>query len=157
MSLGGMLGGSVDIHAIIDQLRHGGGNVIVINPGSAAGVPMEQIGGHPGENMPPHGGMPPMPPDDQMISNGAPPALGGPDIEGPVEDMAEGGVEEPQDMMGAVKAGLAKMPKKGPPKPPSKGVGKGPANPQTKPGSAKLPAKKADTKQAKKEPPKKGK
>jgi hypothetical protein len=141
-----MLGGSVDIHAIIDQLRHGGGNVIVINPGSAAGVPMEQIGGHPGENMPPHGGMPPMPPDDQMISNGAPPALGGPDIEGPAEDM-----------MGAVKAGLSKMPKKGPPKPPSKGVGKGPANPQTKPGSAKLPAKKSDAKSDKKEPPKKGK
>jgi hypothetical protein len=98
-----------------------------------------------------------MPPDDQMISNGAPPALGGPDIEGPAEDMAEGGVEEPQDMMGAVKAGLSKMPKKGPPKPPSKGAGKGPANPQTKPGSAKLPAKKSDAKSDKKEPPKKGK
>ena len=125
MSLGGMFSGAIDIHALVDQLKHSGGNVIVINPGSAAGSPM-----------------PPMmdePEGAEMISNGAPPALG-PDIEDPVEDAAEGGKEEPQDMMGAVKAGLNK--KSGPPKPPSKGAGKGPAKPQTKPGSAKLPAKK---------------
>ena len=144
MSLGGMLSGAIDIHALVDQLKHSGGNVIVINPGSAAGAPMPPIGG----------GMPPMPDEPEgaeMISNGAPPALG-PDIEGPAEDAAEGGKEEPADMMGAVKAGLEKS-KKGPPKPPSKGVGKGPAKPQTKPGSAKLPAKKAaapDIKKAKK-------
>lgn len=144
MSLGGMLSGAIDIHALVDQLKHSGGNVVVINPGSAAGSPMPPIGG----------GMPPMPHEagPEMISNGAPPALG-PDIEGPVEDAAEGGKEEPADMMGAVKAGL----KKGPPKAPSKGVGKGPANPQTKPGSAKLPVKKSPPPAVKKEAPKKGK
>ncbi len=139
MSLGSMMGGALDIHALVEQLKSSGGNVIVINPGA---------GGAPGPDM--MGGPPPMPPappahESAMISNGAPPALG-PDIEGPAEDAAEGGKEEPGDMLGAVKAGLSKMPKKGPPKAPSKGVGKGPAKPQTKPGSAKLPAKKADTK-----------
>jgi hypothetical protein len=156
-SLGGMLGGAIDIPALLDQLRQGGGHVVVINPGSAAGAPMPPIGG--GAGGPP--GMPPMPPPEpgpEMISNGAPPALG-PDAEGPAENIAEGGMEEPQDMMGAAKAALLK---KGPPKPPSKGVGKGPANPQTKPGSAKMPEKKAVApKQAapvsKKAPPKKGK
>ena len=133
-SLGGMLGGAIDIQQLLEQLKQSGGNVIMINPGSAAGSPMPPIGG----------GAPPMPPapppGPEMISNGAPPALG-PDMEGPMEDAAEGGIEEPQDMMGAAKAALLK---KGPPKPPSKGVGKGPANPQTKPGSAKMPEKKKD-------------
>jgi hypothetical protein len=32
----------------------------------------------------------------------------GPDVEAPVEDAAEGGVEEPGDMMGAAKAALLK-------------------------------------------------
>lgn len=150
MSLGGMLSGAIDIHALVDQLKHSGGNVVVINPGSAAGAPMAPIGA---------GGPPPMPhgagPD--MISNGAPPALGGhPDVESPMEDAGEAPGEEDAEekgMMGAVKAGL----KKGPPKAPSKGVGKGPANPQTKPGSAKLPVKKSAPPAVKKEAPKKGK
>jgi hypothetical protein len=134
-SLGGMLGGAIDIQQLLEQLKQSGGNVIMINPGSAAGSPMPPIGG----GAPPMPPAPP-PPGPEMISNGAPPALG-PDIEGPMEDAAEGGIEEPQDMMGAAKAALLK---KGPPKPPSKGVGKGPANPQTKPGSAKMPEKKKD-------------
>jgi hypothetical protein len=93
--------------------------------------------------MPPE--MPPMPGDDAMISNGAPPALG-PDVEGPIE-------EAPMDMMGAVKAGLAKS------KAPSPGIGKGPAKPVTKPGSSKLPEKKAPMAKSdsKKAPLKKGK
>ncbi len=147
MSLGNMMGGAVDIASIIEQLKNGsGGNVIIINPGQGAGG-----GGMPMDMGPPPG-MPPMPPEDSIVSNGAPPALG-PDAEGPVEDAMEGGKEEPQDMLGAVKAGLDKMPKKGPPKAPSKGAGKG-APPGTagrmkegkKPPRGKAEAKPADKK-----------
>ena len=71
------------------------------------------------------------------------------------EDDAESGMEEPEDMptaempasddmggpqepgmLGAVRRAMS-----APPKGPSAGVGKGPAHPQTKPGSAKLPSK----------------
>lgn len=162
MSLGNMLGGAVDIHAIIEQLKQGGGSVVIINPGaggSNAGLggmgamPGDMVGDSMGGLTPPSGREPP------MVSNGAPPALG-PDVENPAETAAEGGIEEPQDMLGAVKAGLAKMPKKGAPKAPSKGAGIGakPGGAGNKDGSAKLGAKKADTKlPGKKAPPKKGK
>lgn len=150
MSLGNMLGGAMDIHAIIEALKNSGGNIMIINPGQGGGAAMPpdmMAGAPPAPPMPepPMGG-------PEMISNGAPPAMG-PDVEGPAEDLAEGGIEEPTDMLSAAKAGLAKgkSPTKGPPKAPSKGVGKGPA-PGANGGKGKPPAKKdskAPAKQAK--------
>ena len=112
MSLAKLLGGAIDPAAMMQHLQNGGSIHITIN--------------HHGK---------------------------GPDAESDAEDMLEGGKEEPEDtvenpasdnamnaqepgMMGAVKRALAP-----PPKAPSPGVGKGPAHPQTKPKSAKLPDK----------------
>lgn len=122
-----MLGGAVDPAAALEHLRSGGTINITINH--------------------------------------APGKHAGPDDESPLEDSMEAG-EEPEDMlpkeppvaveepgmMGAVKRALAP-----PPKAPSRGVGKGPTNPQTKPGSAKLPAKNAKPSPIKKPPVKKAK
>ena len=155
MSLGNLMGGSLDIQQLIQALQASGGNITIINPGAGMTAPLPSGMGAGGPPMPPE--MPPMPPempgDDAMISNGAPPALGGPDVESPIENAAEGGIEEPMDMMGAVKAGLAKS------KAPSPGVGKGPSKPVTKAGSAKMPEKKgpAAKSDSKKAPPKKAK
>lgn len=148
MSLGNLMGGSLDIQQLIQALQASGGNITIINPGAGMTAPLPSGMGAGGPPMPPE-----MPGDDAMISNGAPPALGGPDAENPIENAAEGGKEEPMDMMSAVKAGLAKS------KAPSPGVGKGPAKPVTKAGSAKMPEKKAPMAKSdsKKAPPKKGK
>jgi hypothetical protein len=143
MSLGNLMGGSLDIQSLLQALQQSGGNITIINPGAGMSAPLPSGMGAGGPPMPPE--MPPMPGDDAMISNGAPPALG-PGPESPIE-------EAPTDMMGAVKAGLAKS------KAPSPGVGKGPSKPVTKAGSAKMPEKKAPEAKSdsKKAPPKKAK
>lgn len=127
MSLGKMLGGAIDPHGLMQQLLQNGGNVIIVNHNMSGGKGK---------------------PDDDGDE------YGGPDAENPAEDRAEGGQEEPADMMDAVKRAMGP-----PPKAPSPGVGKGPA-PGTAgmpPKNPKLPEKKGGDSKVKAPPPKKGK
>ena len=97
MSLGNLMSGALDISSILQGLAANGGNVIIVNAGGGAPeLPEMEDAGMPPIPAPPMGAVPP----------GPPPV--GPDIEEPVEDAVEGGVEEPADMMGAAKAALLK-------------------------------------------------
>lgn len=105
MDMSNMLSGAINLRAVLDHLKNGkGGSIVVINHGSSDSEPDDS---------------------EEMISNGAPPAMGGhADAENTAEQSSEGPGDEGKEdggMMGAVKAGLSKM------KEPSKGIGKGPA------------------------------
>ena len=92
MSLGNLMSGALDVSSILQGLAASGGNIIIVNAGGGEAPELPEME---------DAGMPPIP---------APPGppIVGPDVEEPVEDAAEGGVEEPQDMMGAAKAALMK-------------------------------------------------
>ena len=96
MSLGNLMSGALDISSILQGLAASGGNVIIVNAGGGAPELPEMEEPVPPIPAPPMGAVPP----------GPPPV--GPDVEEPVEDAVEGGVEEPADMMGAAKAALLK-------------------------------------------------
>jgi hypothetical protein len=93
MSLGNLMSGALDINSILQGLAGSGGNVIIVNAGGGAPeLPEMEEAAMPPIPAPPMEAMPPV----------------GPDVEEPIEDAAEGGVEEPADMMGAAKAALLK-------------------------------------------------
>lgn len=97
MSLGNLMSGALDISSILQGLAANGGNLIIVNAGSSEGPELPEMEEPvPPIPAPPMGAVPP----------GPPPV--GPDVEEPVEDAVEGGVEEPADMMGAAKAALLK-------------------------------------------------
>ena len=96
MSLGNLMSGALDIGTILQGLAASGGNVIIVNAGGGAPELPEMEAELPPIPAPPMGAVPP----------GPPPV--GPDVEEPIEDAVEGGVEEPADMMGAAKAALLK-------------------------------------------------
>ena len=93
MSLGNLMSGALDVSSILQGLAASGGNIIIVNAGGGEAPELPEME---------DAGMPPIP-----VPPGPPPVMG-PDVEEPVEDAAEGGVEEPQDMMGAAKAALMK-------------------------------------------------
>ncbi len=125
-----LLSGSIDPNTALEHLRNGGTiNVVIHNHGKKSGPDEEG-------------------PEEDAMEYGEEPE-DAQDVETPAETRAEGGQEEP-GMMGAVRRALAP-----PPKAPSPGVGKGPAHPQTKPGSAKIPSKMAKPAAGKKPPVKK--
>jgi hypothetical protein len=90
MSLGNLMSGALDIGSILQGLAGSGGNVIIVNAGGGAPELPEMEAELPPIPAPPMGAVPPV----------------GPDVEEPVEEVVEGGVEEPADMMGAAKAAL---------------------------------------------------
>ena len=96
MSLGNLMSGALDVSSILQGLAASGGNIIIVNAGGGEAPELPEME---------DAGMPPIPAPPGPP--GHPPVMG-PDVEEPVEDAAEGGVEEPQDMMGAAKAALMK-------------------------------------------------
>ena len=101
MSLGNLMSGALDVNTILQGLAANGGNVIIINAGSSEAEGPEEDAGEMSEEG--ETAAPPLPVPPPIAAKGPMPPIG-PDM----ENAAEGGVEEPTDLMSAAKAALLK-------------------------------------------------